>query len=67
MEALQHLTVRLAGENQRKEQRINELTADNTELYRLLNETKRRLDRCYERVTPRDKQEIEDSWPGAKP
>lgn len=67
MEALQHLTVRLAGENQRKDMRINELSAENQELGRLLTENKRKLERCYQRVTPRVREEIEDSWPGVKP
>lgn len=67
MEALQHLTVRLAGENQRKDMWINELSAENQELGRLLTENKRKLERCYQRVTPRVREEIEDSWPGVKP
>jgi len=66
MEALQHLTVRLAGENQRERQRNLELTTDNQELARLLAEAKRRLERCYQRVPPRVREEIEDSWPGEK-
>lgn len=67
MEALQHLTVRLAGENQRKDMRIVELSTENQELGRLLSEAKRKLERCYQRVAPRVREEIEDSWPGVKP
>lgn len=47
--------------------RISELTTENIELGRLLSEARRKLERCYERIPPRVRQDIEDSWPGGNP